>query len=364
MGNLLILTDTQIHQILINLTREEAKIILRKIYSGLAAFALHDERYLQPKPTIVNRPEGSKCLFRPFTSPTSIGTKIIVQPKDGGDLHGMIAVCDAQGIPTGILNAEEVTGYRTSMAALIPFWSWRTDVRKVVIFGAGKQALWHLRLMLLSRGDEIEEIVVVNRTVERAKQLVEKIKGENEQRWKSKAEISVLLGGKEEGKGEDSLIGRLRAADAIFCTTGAREPLFSAEEVLGGKGNEGNERGPYISAVGSWQSDMIELDPALLQHVVDNKKSADSKAARYILVDDRDTVVPHTGEFIQSKLGAEHVVELGTVDMNRDGEEMKHLSEGLLVYKSIGVGTMDLAASNVILEFAKKQGLGTVVPEF
>ncbi|KAI0396787.1 NAD(P)-binding protein [Xylariaceae sp. FL0594] len=375
MGNLLILGDSEIHDILISLSRTEIYTFRDAILQCLTDFSVGAERKHQPQPGVVNRPEGQRCLFRPFTSASSVGAKIVVQPaassKAAGALHGMIAICDADGLPSGILNAEEVTGYRTSLSALIPWVTWRKHTENIVVFGAGKQALWHLRLALALRGEEIKSIVVINRTVSRAEALIAKVKEENETRWKSDTVMQCVDPSRDDYQGV--LKGHLAIADAVFCTAGAKAPLFPARYVT-----EGRNRQPYISAIGSWQPDMIELDPELLRHLGAHRpqqpsggEQSSSKLRGALLVDDRETVVPHTGELLQSKLGAEHIYELGEIadqlpHCSADDKEIlqEWLSEGLLVYKSIGVGMTDLAASNAILEFARKRGLGTTISQF
>jgi ornithine cyclodeaminase/alanine dehydrogenase-like protein (mu-crystallin family) len=367
MGNLLVLSDSEIHDILINLSREEIHTFRDAIIACLKDFSVGAERKYQPQPGVMNRPEGQRCLFRPFTSSESVGTKIVVQPaansKAAGALHGMIAMCDADGLPSGILNAEEVTGYRTALSALIP-WLWRRHTENIVVFGAGKQALWHLRLALALRGEEIKSIVVVNRTVSRANALLVKVKEENQRRWKSEAALRSIDTSRPDY--QDVLKDHLSTAHAVFCTAGAKAPLFPANYITG----EGRTRQPYISAVGSWQPDMIELDPELLRHLAAKRSQAAGSKAGSLLVDDRETVVPHTGELIQSKLDAEHIVELGEIadqQNSKDGGDtaLQHwMEEGLLVYKSIGVGMTDLAASNAILAFARKKQLGTTISQF
>jgi len=49
-------------------------------------------------------------------------------------------LCDGKGNPIGVLSAEEVIGYRTSMDAMVPF-SWRKHVDNIVVFESGMQAL-------------------------------------------------------------------------------------------------------------------------------------------------------------------------------------------------------------------------------
>ncbi|KAG8159344.1 hypothetical protein KVR01_011005 [Diaporthe batatas] len=369
MGGFRVLSDRAVHDILIDLPRSDILAFRDVLAQCLVDFSTGSERKHQPAPGIVNRPEGQRCLFRPFTSATSVGTKLIVTPSPSspaaGGLHGMLALCDQDGLPAGVLNAEELTGYRTSFSALIP-WLWRRRTDDMVVFGAGRQALWHLRLALALRGDEIRRISVVNRTAARARQLIETITRENQARWKSAATLEYVDPAREDY--ESWLESHLAVADAVFCTVGTTAPLFPARYITG----EPRERQPYISAVGSWQPNMIELDPALLQHVAGHAhhgfKWAEGSQGGTVLVDDREGTLHHAGEVVESKLGAESLAELGEVEELRrraDNPELLHwLQDGLLVYKSIGVGMTDLAAGNAILGLAEKRDIGIMIPEF
>lgn len=364
MGNLLVLGDSDIHDILINLSKEDILSFRDALARCLRAYSVGAEREYQPAPGVINRPEGQKCLFRPFTSSDGIGTKIIVQPaptsKAAGALRGMVAMCDSDGLPSGILNAEEITGYRTALIALTPYL-WRRHTEKIVVFGAGKQALWHLRLALALRGDEIESIVVINRTVSRAEALLAKVKEENNTRWKSAATMQHIDPSRSDF--QECLKGHLAVANAVFCTVGSAEPLFPASYII----TEGRERQPYISAVGSWQPDMIELDPELLLQAV--KRISPGSKAGSVLVDDRKWVLEHSGEAARSKIGAEYLVEIGEIeavqkDEGDKGPLQNWMKDGLLVYKSVGVGMTDLAASNAIMAIARERRLGTTISHF
>ncbi|KAI1272990.1 hypothetical protein F5Y07DRAFT_276939 [Xylaria sp. FL0933] len=364
MGNLLVLGNSDIHNILINLSKPEILTFGDALVRCLMDYSVGAEREYQPAPGVINRPEGQKCLFRPFTSSDGVGTKIIVQPaptsKAAGALRGMIAMCDEDGLPSGILNAEEITGYRTALIALTPYL-WRRHTEKIVIFGAGKQALWHLRLALALRGDEIKSITVINRTVSRAEELLVKVKEENNGRWRSSATMQHIDPSRSDY--QECLKMHLSTADAIFCTVGSTEPLFPASYVI----TEGRERQPYISAVGSWQPDMIELDPELLRQAV--KRISPGSKAGSVLVDDRKWVLQHSGEAARSKIEPEHLVEIGEIEKLQSGESDEQplrdwMKEGLLVYKSVGVGMTDLAASNAILAIARERRLGTTISNF
>lgn len=373
---MIILGDSAVHEILIGLSRDDILEFLEAFKKCLLDFSLDEERRYQPPPGVINRPNGQKTLFRPFTSPKSVGTKIIVHPapeKKGGQapLHGILALCDENGLPTGIINAEEVTGYRTSLSAIVPFM-WRRHVQNVLIFGAGKQALWHTRLALALRGSEVENITITNRTEARARELMGTVQTENEERWKSKVKFKYC---NQTSSGyQEELAGLLSEADVIFCTVPSTAPLFDAQLII----NKNRQRGPpLITAIGSWQPDMIEVDPAILHHIIDDYQAChvNGKKGGMIIVDDREGSLEHAGEIVQAEIEIGSLVELGEILGLRKGQSVwntqctteeltKWLSEGLVVYKSIGVSVTDLMAGNAILEQARRRGLGTEVADF
>ncbi|RMZ80399.1 hypothetical protein DV738_g2897, partial [Chaetothyriales sp. CBS 135597] len=307
-----VLSDVAVHDVLMNLTKDDIVLFLEAIGATLRAFSLGGERAYQPDPAIVNRPDGRRNLFRLFTSSAGVGVKIIVDPSQANKLmglHGLIALCDKNGFPAGIINAEEVTGFRTALSAMVLYIR-RRATANVVIFGAGKQALWHTRLILGLRGDEIKRITFVNRSAERTRLLIEQIKRENEARWKAAVQFDSV----PPPTAAEALEDVLQQADAVFCTTPSKQVLFPAR-FLGSP----VAKSCYVSAIGSWQADMIELDPALL---------TDASERGIVIVDDRKECAA-TGEIIH-----------------------------------VGVGMTDLASAHAILALAKKKGHGFTVPEF
>ncbi|KAF4472796.1 pfs ankyrin repeats & 6-phosphofructo-2-kinase [Fusarium albosuccineum] len=120
---------------------------------------------------------------------------------------------------------------------------------------------------------------------------------------------------------------------------------------------------------------MIELDPALLHHGIAaeggyNPASGENKGV--VLVDDRDYALKNSGEVVQSKVTGEDLVELGQIVALRKGRTQplndKHLddtnkfiSEGFVVYKSIGVSLTDLTAGNAVLALSKKKQARLIV---
>ncbi|OTA95584.1 hypothetical protein M434DRAFT_393637 [Hypoxylon sp. CO27-5] len=374
MSALTILSDSAVHDLLISLSKQEIIAFQASLARCLQDFSAGTERQYQPAPGVVNRPNGQKALFRPFTSPTAVGTKIIVDPAPTRDneklpLQGILAICDENGLPKGIINAAEVTAYRTSLIALIPYM-WRRNTENIVVYGAGKQALWHIRLALALRGDEIKSITVVNRSESRAIEMLSRIFRENEARWKSPAKIAYL--DPSNPSFYDNKEATLANADAIFCTVPSKEPILHTHSVLG-RGER--RKTPYISAIGSWQPDMIELDPLLLRSIVYGTEGSfhlSRDLAGSILVDDIEFVKKHTGEAIWSELKVEDMIELGRVFQYRDHGGVffqkekinRWLEQGLVVYKSVGVSVTDLAAGEQILALAKERNLGVHLADF
>lgn len=351
MSNFRIIGDHAVQELLTSLTATEITKLQTVIEDALCRFSTTQEKTYQPEPGVINRPEGQKVLFRAFTSPSAVGTKIIVDPAADPEsgkkppLHGVLVVCDNAGIPVGLMNAEELTAFRTALSAIVPF-TWRKRVERIVVFGAGKQALWHIRLALALRGGDVRSVTMVNRSIERAEALVEKVRGEGRVEG---VEIRCCKGADEAGLAE---------ADVVFCTVPSQEVLFSVKALE----LDLRDSMPYIAAIGSWQPQMIELDPALLQEVAIRRKAR-------VVADDRGSFETHTGEGVQSGLkGKEQVVELGEVleqwrDEGRKVGLKWCLEEGLLVYKSVGVSLTDLAVGEAILDMARERDVGASISD-
>ncbi|CAG8948563.1 unnamed protein product [Penicillium salamii] len=368
MSGIQILDNPTIHDLLINLSNHETIEFRQVIERTLEEFSVGGERQYQPTPTVTNRPNGQNTLFRPFTSDSNIGTKITVEPAPGPDgkkdpLHGVIVLCDGKGNPKGLLSSEEVTGYRTSMNVMVPF-SWRRHVDNIIIFGSGMQALWHTRLILMLRGSEVGTITYVSPNRHQVELLIATVSSENSARWKSQCRFEFIDNTTSDF--EENLGNRLSDVNCIFCTTPSKRPLFSASHLP-----EKGARQPLICAVGSWQPDMIELDTSVLRLAVApgagyNPITREEKGV--ILVDDREFALQSSGELVQSHTDAADVIELGEIIALRSGkissDSMTHsraqkidnfISEGLVVYKSIGVSLTDLTLSDAILKAVRKR---------
>ncbi|KAJ9363409.1 ornithine cyclodeaminase [Paecilomyces variotii] len=381
MENCTVLGDKIVQEILISLSKDEICEFLNTLATSLLSFSTSDERSFQPEPAVVARSNGVKTLFRAFTSPEYVGTKIIVDPSTSREqtdslqenttnankptLHGLLILCNKDGLPRGIINADEITAHRTSLSVMIPF-SWRERTAKIVVFGAGKQALWHIRLALALRGDEIKQITIVNRSAERSRSLVSQIREENQSRWKSSVQLDSL--DITDAEFQRQLEDVLATAHVVFCTTPSKVPLFPARFLRRQLSETG---GCYVSSIGSWQPSMIELDPELLRDAVTSNSAYNPRggAGGAVIVDDREVARTSSGELIQSQLKPEQLVEVGEVinlkDDRSDNEQLENwLGKGFVIYKSVGVSMTDLAAGTAILSLASRRGKGLSVQDF
>lgn len=371
MSDIRVLDNSTIRDLLINQSKEETDGFRHIVEKTFEDFSTGGERQYQPRPSVINRPNGQNTLFRPFTSDSGIGAKIVVEPAPGPDgkrdsLHGLIVVCDGKGKPNGILSAEEVTGYRTSMNVMVPFF-WRKHVENIVIFGTGLQALWHTRLILALRGSEIKSITYVKPGRNQVDQLIATVSEENRAHWQADCSFRFI---------DTTVFGALQqlescliCADCIFCTTPAKKPLFSA-----GYLSRRALRRPFISAVGSWQPDMIELDPSVLDRALADRAGYNpvtGETRGVVLVDDREFALTNSGELVQGNVMAGDVVEIGEIIALKNGkgisnsvtkadiEKTEHFfSEGFVVYKSVGLSLTDLTVSNAILALSRDRQQG------
>lgn len=276
---LTVLTDNNVKDLLMSLTKDDALMLQQNLCEALHSYSTGDTNSpccssYQPARTVMKK-HGVTTLFMPASTGTSVGMKIVsletpeapiakvsgsstadsmsgltltpastmssqssvsgqsfqppasVASSQSTTPRGTIAIMDTQGYPTGIVNAEELTAFRTALAATIVF-NKRINVHTITVFGAGKQAYWHIRLALLFRGDQIKHINIINRSFDRSIKLmkafnVDELKS-NE--WK---DVKFSAMSPEFGDYGRLLKEEVRKADVIFCCTPSLEPLFPAE---------------------------------------------------------------------------------------------------------------------------------------
>ena len=96
-----------------------------------------------------------------------------------------------------------------------------------------------------------------------------------------------------------------------------------------------------------------------------------------IIVDSLDSCLREAGEVIQAGLKPKHLVEIGElimvkkaamreVELGGEGEKglIEWLTRGNVIYKSVGLGLMDLIVGEDLVGLAQTRGIGTTVDNF
>lgn len=321
----------------------------------------------------------SGCVNQqPVTSPVSdtMGAWPGAGTRDTSP-RGSVTLLDGDSLPFALINAHELTAFRTALASLMLF-NKRKKIRTLLVFGAGTQAYWHIRLALTLRGDEIRRVYIVNRSFDRAAGLLQDIYKAENTSWRNDTKFSAVSS--DFGEYDRVLKEHVRKADAIFCCTPSIEPLFPAEWLTS---REGRQKGRFICAVGSYKAHMAEVHPDVLRDEVNVQSPHRSfhkqtRRSGVVVVDSLDAAMKEAGEIIQAGIKPKQVVELGELMMVRHAtrqfseeeaaEEDKSLREwverGNVIYKSVGLGLMDLVTGGDLVRLARARQLGTTVEEF
>lgn len=391
--SLTILSDSNVRGILTRLTPNDVSSLFSVFSEALHSYSIGQERQYQCHRQGITRPEGPTVLFMPATLSNAYSVKVVgvpaAQPKatSGGQagqakpIQGAIMICDEDGKAVGLINAAETTAFRTSLGSIL-MYQYRERTANIVVFGAGKQALWHLRLALVLRSSDIRRITVVNRSVQRAEELIERLREMDKEAGvdtTSKVALSVLEATSEQEGNETQLRRLVEEGDVIFCTTPSTQPLFPADWLTTGKGREKTR---FISAIGSYKLDMQEIDPEFLRAIATssdaplpglyNHSREVATDGGIIIVDSREACAVEAGEVVKAQIREENLLEIGElVNLRKGSTSQKEkdtlntwLKSGLVVYKSVGIGIMDLSIGQALLELANVQSVGTRVDSF
>lgn len=362
-----VLSDRDVQHILRNLSTSELDILTQTLEKALLQYSTHNEHQYQPHRASVTRPTGQVSLFMPATTKNLVGVKIVgVAPspdlstlppgtKPQAGLKSALTLCDNLGQAIGTLNAAELTAFRTALGSML-LYKTRRHTKNIVVFGAGKQALWHVRLAVLLRAKDIQQITIVNRSGQRARQLAEMVT-RSDVGWPSHITIRVFT--QHELEGLEELVSE---ADVIFCTTPSTTPLFPASYLT----SEGaRKKARYIAAIGSYRLDMAEIDPELLKKMADPSGEFSSQVWQgSITVDSRDGCLQEAGELVSSGVAADKWLEVCAIKENCSPEVDDWLRNGFVIYKSVGVGIMDLAIGSALLDLAREKNIGLTVEDF
>ena len=347
-----LLNGDEISTILRNLTPEDATRLLESLSSGLAVYTA--EKYSngqtrlihQPLRTVIQTKDQNLILTMPVSNTSITSVKVAtVSPKEG--IKGAITIYSDVGDLLGVLNAAQITAFRTALATMTILTRWRAPIKvNFVVFGAGKQAEWHIRLALLLLSG-VRDVTVVNRGKARLEKFEHDVLREMKRSYPN-VQFSAIAQ-EENSQYQEQLSQKLKESHIICCCTPSAEPLFTAEIL---KSNT-PQSGRFLSLIGSYKPEMQEADTETI------------KLGGKIWVDSKEACAEEAGELIRAGLGEEDLVEIGEL-FSSDGEAKQKLEPGsaLTVFKCVGFGLMDLVVAKALLNIAEELGTGTVFDKF
>jgi len=244
--------------------------------------------------------------------------------------QAVIVVFDAEnGSPLALMDGEAITAARTAAgSALATDLLARKDAHVLAVIGTGVQARAHLRAV--PRVREFREVRVAGRHGEKAMALVKEARA-----WLPRANLRMTT---SYSQAEDG-------ADVICAATHSAEPVVRREWL---------SAGAHVTSVG-YNTAGREVDGATFRDAL-------------VVVESRSATLapPPAGSndiamaIAEGAMTREHVhAELGElVSGARPGRAG---ATQITLYKSVGVAVQDAAAAAMVLENARKTGVGRTI---
>ena len=344
-----ILGEREISSLLTGLTRPKAEGILDSLSKALVDYSRDHSSSQnlvhQPLRQRITTAAGHSTLFMPASNTAITGIKVVTRPANGGAYRGSINIYAPEGELIGLLNAEQVTAFRTALATMIPFLKCPFPKSGIVIFGAGKQAEWHVRLALLFAGESIDGITIFSRSAATLNDLKKTLAGAKE---KYPGLYLNFVSKEETREYEDVLRSALQRCDAIMCCTPSTSPLFPSTYLNRAEGIVRLSKQRFISLVGSHKPGMQEVDLETLC------------SGGCVYVDSREACLEEAGEIIMEGITGSKLVEVGEMLSQSDPRSL----EGNFVYKCVGLGIMDVVVGSKLLDISKQMGIGRTLEDF
>lgn len=301
-----------------HLTYEVAIPVVRE-----AMLALSDGRVRQVLRSFIGIGEGRTFAIMPaaLSDRGVFGVKLVSVFADGHGRkahEGLVVLFDADtGAPVCLADAAEITAIRTAAASAVATNALaRTDAGVLAVLGIGKQAAAHIQA--ISKVRALREVLVWGRSLARAEAFAHEMT--------AAAGLPV--------RACASIANTTQSADIICTVTAAVDPILALASVT---------PGVHVNAVGSSGPGQAEI-------------AADLVAGSRFIVDHREHVLVHGGEFLRAKAGGlvddDHIAaELGQV---LSGARLGRTGPGdITLYKSLGHAAQDLAAAAWLHQHAR-----------
>jgi ornithine cyclodeaminase len=276
-------------------------------------------------------PADGLALFMPAYLPASgLGAKIVsVFPRNREHnlpiIHGLVVVLDpATGEPRALCDGTFLTAWRTGAAsgAATELLA-RPDARRGAVLGCGAQG--RTQAIAIDTVRSLDTIRVYAPTTAHVQRFV--------------ADLQPVL--RARLLPAASAVEAVRGADVICAATTALQPVLAGEWLASGA---------HVNGVGSYTTQMQEVDAALVQRArvfVDARASALAEAG--------DLVIPLQA----GQTRVDDWTELGEVAAGL--KPGRQAPDEVTFFKSVGIAAQDVAAAAQALAEAERLGLGQLV---
>jgi ornithine cyclodeaminase/alanine dehydrogenase-like protein (mu-crystallin family) len=256
-----------------------------------------------------------QLLVMPAQTSEHVGVKLVtVAPENPARglprISGTYVVFDAETLrPTHLLDGVALTNLRTpavSVAAIRPWLDRVGDPLRVVAFGAGPQAIGHLRT--LTAVHSVATATLVVRQPERV-------------RLPAPFNTAQIL-----AAGDSELTKIIQQADLVVCATTARTPLFDSR-LLGDRA--------IVVAIGSHEPDAREVDSPFC-----------ARAA--VIVEERQTALRECGDIVlaiaEGALRPDNLTPIREVALGQ-----RPAQDEPVLFKGSGMSWQDLVIAEAVL---------------
>lgn len=344
---MLVITESVVTKLFQSLTQSGVASYQATLLSALKEYE-QDTSIIPPR--IVTTTDYCTHLFMASTG-SRVGMKAISGSKDG--FKGITTILSKEtGYPLGVINCATLTAFRTALCNTLPlvkFYPINGEYQneKLVVFGVGDQAIWHIRLTLTLYPKRFSKVIIVNRTVSKADLLCEKFKEEFKGIKFESSGLSSDLNYK------NYLLNEFKDTSVVFTCIPTSTPTIKKELIDQCKGK------CFIGAIGSYKPHMTEIEGSVLKELVISKGGK-------IIVDSVDHCLHEAGELIINDIKGDDLIDISTLSSSipdNDTSNWLHNSK-VVVSKLVGLCIMDVWVGSKCLEEAKTNGVGIEIENF
>lgn len=336
-----VLSSKVVEEILNNLSVEDVICMQDVMESALKEYK-NDPSTVPPRH--VSSHEEKTHLFMPSTG-SNVGIKTITGSKHG--FKGATLIIDPiDGQPLGLVDAKVTTAFRTALCSTLPLVKVLPRKTKdpslvpskIVVYGAGLQAYWHIKLTILLYPG-IEEVIICNRSLQNASELCATLCNEY-----LNVKITPLA-----LNNEAEIKKSFTDVSIVYGCLPTTSPSISQKYI---DEQSKSQKKLYISVIGSYKPYMTEVDGQVIKDIIESGGK--------IIVDSKEHASSEAGELIQNGVSRNSLTEVYDF-INCSNTETITGPGNVILCKLVGLSIMDIYIGAELLRFSEKMNKGVSI---